>query len=55
MLARIQPALMIAKERFEAGLDPLPVTVPYLDCFDTGIDFGGMGKVTVELSLRDGS
>ncbi|MDA9765503.1 hypothetical protein N9D07_02455 [Alphaproteobacteria bacterium] len=53
MLARIQPALMIAKERFEAGLDPLPVTVPYLDCFDTGIDFGGMGKVTVELSLRD--
>ena len=53
MLARIQPALMIAKERFEAGLDPLPVTVPYLDCFDTGIDFGGMGKVTVELSLRN--
>ena len=52
MLARIQPALMIAKERVEAGLEPLPVTVPYLDCYDTGIDYGGMGKVTVDLSTR---
>ncbi len=52
MLARIQPALMIAKERVQEGLDPLPVTVPYLDCFDTGIDFGGMGKVTVKLHSR---
>jgi len=52
MLARIQPALMIAKERVQAGLDPVPVSVPYLDCFDTGIDYGGMGKVTVSLSAR---
>ena len=48
----IQPALMIAKGRVEAGLEPLPVTVPYLDCYDTGIDYGGMGKVTVDLSTR---
>ena len=53
ILARIQPSLMIAKERLLSGLDPLPVTVPYLDCFDTGIDFGGMGKVTVELLVRE--
>ena len=52
ILARIQPALMMAKERVEAGLDPVPVSVPYLDCFDTGIDYGGMGKVTVKLSAR---
>jgi hypothetical protein len=36
----------------QAGLDPLPVSVPFLDCFDTGIDYGGMGKVTVKLSAR---
>ena len=52
ILARIQPALMMAKERVVAGLDPVPVSVPYLDCFDTGIDYGGMGKVTVKLSAR---
>ena len=55
ILARIQPALMITRERFRCGLDPLPVTVPYLDCFNTGIDFGGMGKVTVELLVRKAS
>ena len=55
MLARIQPALMIAKERVASGLDPLPVTIPYLDCFDTGIDFGGMGKVTVKLFTQKAS
>lgn len=52
ILARIQPALMIARERVEAGLDPIPVSVPFLDCFDTGIDYGGMGKVTVKLTAR---
>ncbi|MBT3593971.1 MAG: hypothetical protein HN519_08435 [Hellea sp.] len=55
ILARIQPALMIPRERFQCGLEPFPVTVPYLDCFNTGIDFGGMGKVTVELLVRKAS
>lgn len=53
ILARIQPALLMAADRAHEGLHPVSPGWNTFDCFDTGIDHGGMGKVTVRLSLRD--
>jgi len=53
ILARIQPALLMAADRAHEGLHPVSPGWNSFDCFDTGIDHGGMGKVTVRLSLQD--
>ena len=52
ILARIQPALLNIQDRINEGIEPLPSSLKFLDCFDTGLDFGGMGKVDVELSVE---
>lgn len=52
ILARIQPALLNIQDRINEGIEPLPSSLKFLDCFDTGLDFGGMGKVTVVLSVE---
>ena len=53
MLARLQPALVMAADRASEGLHPISRGWQSFDCFDTGVDYGGMGKVCVRLSLRD--
>ena len=53
MLARLQPALLMAADRAAEGLHPVSPGWHNFDCFDTGVDYGGMGKVCVRLSLRD--
>lgn len=53
ILARIQPALLMAMDRAADGLHPISPRWNSFDCYDTGIDHGGMGKVTVTLHLRD--
>ncbi len=55
ILARIQPALAMAMDRAAEGLHPISPRWRNFDCYDTGIDHGGMGKVTVRLHLRDAS
>lgn len=53
ILARLQPALLMAADRASEGLHPISRGWQTFDCFDTGVDYGGMGKVCVRLSLRD--
>ena len=53
MLARLQPALLMAADRASEGLHPISRGYYTFDCFDTGLDHGGMGKVCVRLWLRD--
>ena len=53
IIARLQPALLLAADRAASGLHPISPHWHSFDCFDTGIDHGGTGKVFVRLSLRD--
>lgn len=53
ILARLQPALLMAQDRAAEGLHPVSRSFRTFDCFDTGIDHGGTGKVFVELALVD--
>lgn len=53
ILARLQPALLMAADRASEGLHPISRGWQSFDCFDTGVDYGGMGKVCVRLTLRD--
>ncbi len=53
ILARIQPGLLLAADRAREGLHPISAGWHSFDCFDTGLDHGGTGKVTVRLRLRD--
>jgi hypothetical protein len=53
ILSRLEPALLIAADRAHAGLHPVSEGWQTFDCFDTGIDHGGMGKVCVRFHLRD--
>lgn len=53
VLARLQPALLLAQDRAAEGLHPVSPKYNSFDCFDTGIDHGGTGKVFVELHLVD--
>jgi len=52
MICKLQPALMMAQDRMEEGLHPVG-RYAHFDCFDTGIDHGGTGKVYVEMTLVD--
>ncbi|XWN30153.1 MAG: hypothetical protein ROR55_22105 [Devosia sp.] len=51
ILAKLQPALLMAQDRAAEGLHPVSRAFRTFDCFDTGIDHGGTGKVYVELHL----
>ena len=53
VLAKLQPALLLAQDRLAEGLHPVSPSFGHFDCFDTGIDHGGTGKVYVELRLVD--
>ena len=53
ILARIQPALLLAADRAREGLHPVSAGWNAFDCFDTGLDHGGTGKVTVRMLLRE--
>lgn len=53
MLARLEPALLIAQDRARIGVHPISPSIQTFDCFDTGLDHGGMGKVCVRFHLRD--
>ena len=53
IIARLQPAILMAQDRMAEGLHPISPRFRSFDCFDTGIDHGGTGKVFVELHLRD--
>ena len=53
MLARIQPAFLLAADRATLGVHPISPGWRTFDCYDTGIDHGGTGKVCVRLELRD--
>lgn len=53
ILARLQPAILMAQDRASLGVHPVSAGYPTFDCFDTGIDHGGMGKVSVKMWLRD--
>lgn len=53
LLARIQPALVLAADRAARGEHPVSPGWQTFDCFDTGLDHGGMGKVCVRLALRE--
>lgn len=53
ILARLQPAILMAQDRLAEGLHPVSPKYRHFDCFDTGIDHGGTGKVYVELHLVD--
>lgn len=52
MICKLQPVLMMAQDRLAEGLHPIG-GYAHFDCFDTGIDHGGTGKVYVEMSLVD--
>lgn len=53
ILARLQPALLMAQDRASIGAHPVSAGWRTFDCFDTGLDHGGMGKVCVRFWLRD--
>ena len=53
IIAKLQPALLLVQDRAASGLHPISPGFQTFDCFDTGIDHGGTGKVFVRLSLRD--
>ena len=53
IVAKLQPALLMAQDRIAEGLHPVSPSFGAFDCFDTGIDHGGTGKVYVELALVD--
>lgn len=53
IIARLQPALLVAQDRAAEGLHPISARYRTFDCFDTGLDHGGTGKVYVELHLVD--
>lgn len=53
ILAKLQPALLVVQDRLSEGLYPISPNFRNFDCFDTGIDHGGTGKVYVELELVD--
>lgn len=53
ILAKLQPALLLAQDRAAEGQHPISPRFKHFDCFDTGIDHGGTGKVYVELHLVD--
>jgi hypothetical protein len=55
IVAKLQPALLLAQDRAAEGLHPISPQFKSFDCFDTGIDHGGTGKVYVDLYLRDRS
>lgn len=54
IIAKLQPALLMAQDRIAEGLHPISGRFRHFDCFDTGIDHGGTGKVYVELHFVDG-
>ena len=54
IVAKLQPALLMAQDRIASGLHPVSPAFNTFDCFDTGIDHGGTGKVYVEMALVDG-
>lgn len=53
MLSKLHPAILMAQDRLAEGLAPISPRFRHFDCYDTGIDHGGTGKVYVALSLRD--
>lgn len=53
VLAKLQPALLVVQDRVFEGLHPISPSFRNFDCFDTGIDHCGTGKVYVELALVD--
>lgn len=53
MLARLEPALLIAQDRARMGMHPVSPSIRTFDCYDTGLDHGGMGKVCVRFGLRE--
>lgn len=53
VISRLHPAILMAQDRIAEGLPPISPRFRNFDCYDTGIDHGGTGKVYVELSLRD--
>ncbi|NBB82923.1 MAG: hypothetical protein GVY28_05900 [Alphaproteobacteria bacterium] len=53
LLARIQPGMILAADRAHRGVHPVSPGWQTFDCFDTGLDHGGMGKVCVRLALRE--
>jgi hypothetical protein len=53
IIAKLQPALLMAQDRLAEGLHPVSPRFNTFDCFDTGIDHGGTGKVFVRLRVRD--
>jgi hypothetical protein len=55
ILAKLQPAMLVIQDRIAEGLHPISPSFRNFDCFDTGIDHGGTGKVFVELALVDRS
>lgn len=55
IIAKLQPALAIVQDRAAEGLHPISASFRNFDCYDTGIDHGGTGKVYVDLFLRERS
>ncbi len=53
IIAKLHPALLLAADRAASGLHPISPGWRNFDCFDTGIDHGGTGKIFVRLALRD--
>ena len=53
IIAKLHPALLLAADRAAEGLHPISPGFQTFDCYDTGLDHGGTGKVFVRLSLRD--
>lgn len=53
LLAKVQPVLLLAADRAARGEHPVSPGWQTVDCFDTGLDHGGMGKVCVRLALRE--
>mgnify|MGYP006298021899 CR=1 FL=1 len=53
ILAKVQPALILAADRASRGEHPVSAGWQTFDCFDTGLDHGGMGKVCVRMALRE--
>ncbi len=53
IIAKLHPALLLAADRAASGLHPISPGFRNFDCFDTGIDHGGTGKVFVRLALRN--
>jgi hypothetical protein len=53
IIAKLHPAILMAQDRIASGLHPVSPSFNTFDCYDTGIDHGGTGKVYVQLSLVD--